>query len=54
MPGRAWLQIEYPPAFPHIILGINQTVVFALFMVIFGAMIGTENFGTVNFEVLVR
>ena len=37
--------IEYPLAFPHIMLGINQTVVFALFMVIIGAMIGTEDLG---------
>ena len=38
-------KIEYPLAFPHIMLGINQTVVFALFMVIIGAMIGTEDLG---------
>jgi len=37
--------IEYPLAFPHIMLGINQTVVFALFMVIIGAFIGTEDLG---------
>jgi glycine betaine/proline transport system permease protein len=39
------LQIEMPLAFPHIMLGINQTVVFALFMVIIGAMIGTDDLG---------
>jgi glycine betaine/proline transport system permease protein len=39
------LQIEFPLAFPHIMLGINQTVVFALFMVIIGAFIGTEDLG---------
>jgi glycine betaine/proline transport system permease protein len=39
------LQIELPLAFPHIMLGINQTVVFALFMVIIGAMIGTDDLG---------
>jgi len=38
-------QIEFPLAFPHIMLGINQTVVFALFMVIIGAFIGTEDLG---------
>jgi len=38
-------KIEYPLAFPHIMLGINQTVVFALFMVIIGAFIGTEDLG---------
>jgi len=38
-------KIEFPLAFPHIMLGINQTVVFALFMVIIGAFIGTEDLG---------
>ena len=39
------LKIEFPLAIPHILLGINQTVVFALFMVIIGALIGTEDLG---------
>jgi glycine betaine/proline transport system permease protein len=39
------LNIELPLAFPHIMLGINQTVIFALFMVIIGAMIGTDDLG---------
>ena len=39
------LKIEFPLAFPHIMLGINQTVAFALFMVIIGAFIGTEDLG---------
>ena len=38
-------QIDFPLAFPHIMLGINQTIVFALFMVIIGAFIGTEDLG---------
>ncbi len=42
---QRWTQIELPLAFPHIMLGINQTVVFALFMVIIGAMIGTDDLG---------
>jgi glycine betaine/proline transport system permease protein len=42
---QRWIQIEMPMAFPHIMLGINQTVVFALFMVIIGAMIGTDDLG---------
>lgn len=33
--------IELPLAFPHIVLGINQTVMFALAMVIIGALIGS-------------
>ncbi len=39
------VRIELPLAFPHIMLGINQTVIFALFMVIIGAMIGTDDLG---------
>jgi glycine betaine/proline transport system permease protein len=39
------LKIELPLAFPHIMLGMNQTVVFALFMIIIGAMIGTDDLG---------
>ena len=42
---QRWLKIEIPLAFPHIMLGVNQTVVFALFMVIIGAMIGTDDLG---------
>ncbi|MDP6103997.1 MAG: ABC transporter permease subunit [Gammaproteobacteria bacterium] len=42
---QRWVKIELPLAFPHIMLGINQTVVFALFMVIIGAMIGTDDLG---------
>jgi len=42
---QRWLKIELPLAFPHIMLGINQTLVFALFMVIIGAMIGTTDLG---------
>ena len=42
---QRWIKIELPLAFPHMMLGINQTVVFALFMVIIGAMIGTTDLG---------
>ena len=42
---QRWMKIELPLAFPHMMLGINQTVVFALFMVIIGAMIGTTDLG---------
>jgi len=41
---RLW-NIEFPVAFPHMMLGVNQTIVFALFMVIIGAFIGTEDLG---------
>ncbi|MCE2521551.1 MAG: ABC transporter permease subunit, partial [Alphaproteobacteria bacterium] len=39
------VQIEFPLAFPHIMLGLNQTVIFGLFMVIIGAFIGTTDLG---------
>ncbi len=42
---QMWLKIDLPLAFPHIMLGVNQTVIFALFMVIIGAMIGTDDLG---------
>ena len=42
---QRWIKIDLPLAFPHIMLGVNQTVVFALFMVIIGAMIGTSDLG---------
>jgi glycine betaine/proline transport system permease protein len=42
---QRWIKIELPMSFPHMMLGVNQTVVFALFMVIIGAMIGTDDLG---------
>ena len=42
---QRWVSIELPLAFPHIMLGLNQTVVFSLFMVIIGAFIGTTDLG---------
>lgn len=42
---QRWINIELPMSFPHMMLGVNQTVVFALFMVIIGAMIGTDDLG---------
>ncbi len=42
---QRWLKIELPLAFPHIMLGLNQTVVFALFMVIIGAFVGSDDLG---------
>ena len=42
---QRYISIELPMAFPHIALGINQTVVFALAMVIIGSMIGTDDLG---------
>ena len=42
---QRYLSIELPLAFPHMALGVNQTVVFALSMVIIGALIGTDDLG---------
>ena len=42
---QRWLHIDLPLAFPHMVLGLNQTVIFALFMVIIGAFIGTTDLG---------
>jgi len=36
------LKIEITSVFQHIMLGINHPVVFNLFMVIIGAIIGTD------------
>jgi glycine betaine/proline transport system permease protein len=46
------LKVEFPLAFPHVMLGVNQTVVFALFMVIIGAMIGTDDLGQLILKAL--
>ncbi len=42
---QRYLFIELPMSFPHLALGVNQTVVFALAMVIIGALIGTDDLG---------
>lgn len=39
------IKIEFPLAFPHIMLGVNQCVAFALFMIVIGAFIGTDDLG---------
>ena len=49
---QRWLKIELPLAFPHIMLGVNQTVVFALFMIVIGAMIGTDDLGQLILKAL--
>ncbi len=45
-------QIELPLAFPHMMLGLNQTVVFALFMVMIGSLIGTTDLGQIILKAL--
>ena len=42
---QRYFSLELPLSFPHMALGINQTVVFALSMVIIGALIGTDDLG---------
>jgi len=42
---QRFFSLELPMSFPHMALGINQTVVFALAMVIIGALIGTDDLG---------
>jgi len=42
---QRFFSLELPLSFPHMALGINQTVVFALAMVIIGALIGTDDLG---------
>ena len=41
---RLW-HVQLPIALPHIMIGINQTVMFSLFMVIIAAFIGTQDLG---------
>lgn len=44
-PSQILWKVRMPLAFPEIMLGINQTVMFALFMVIIAAYIGTIDLG---------
>ena len=53
-PFQRWTNIEIPIAFPTVMLGVNQTVVFSLQMVILGALIGTEDLGQIIFGALSR
>ena len=51
---QRWRSIELPLAFPHIMLGINQTLIFALMMIVLGALIGTEDLGQIIMGCLSR
>ena len=46
------IQLELPVAMPHIMLGINQTTMFAFSMVIIAAFIGTIDLGQSIFKAL--
>jgi len=45
-------KVRMPLAFPEIMLGINQTIMFGLFMVIIAAFIGTKDLGQEIFRAL--
>ncbi|MGI9503728.1 MAG: ABC transporter permease, partial [Geminicoccaceae bacterium] len=49
---QALWKVRLPLAFPEIMLGINQTIMFALFMVIIAAFIGTKDLGQEIFRAL--
>ena len=49
---QALWKVRLPLAFPEIMLGVNQTIMFALFMVIIAAFIGTKDLGQEIFRAL--
>lgn len=51
-PMQTLWKVRLPLAFPEIMLGINQTIMFALFMVIIAAFIGTRDLGQEIFRAL--
>ena len=51
-PSQILWKVRMPLAFPEIMLGVNQTIMFALFMVIIAAFIGTKDLGQEIFRAL--
>jgi len=51
-PWQALWKVRLPLALPQIMLGVNQTIMFALFMVIIAAFIGTKDLGQEIFRAL--
>ena len=51
-PRQTLWKVRLPLALPEIMLGINQTIMFALFMVIIAAFIGTKDLGQEIFRAL--
>lgn len=51
-PRQILWKVRMPLAFPEIMLGVNQTIMFALFMVIIAAFIGTKDLGQEIFRAL--
>jgi glycine betaine/proline transport system permease protein len=50
--GQLLWKVRMPLALPEIMLGVNQTIMFALFMVIIAAFIGTRDLGQEIFRAL--
>jgi glycine betaine/proline transport system permease protein len=51
-PAQLLWKVRMPLALPEIMLGVNQTIMFALFMVIIAAFIGTTDLGQEIFRAL--
>ena len=51
-PRQILWKVRLPLAFPEIMLGVNQTIMFALFMVIIAGFIGTQDLGQEIFKSL--
>ncbi|MEM7170445.1 MAG: ABC transporter permease subunit [Pseudomonadota bacterium] len=51
-PQQILWKVRLPLAIPEIMLGVNQTIMFALFMVIIAAFIGTKDLGQEIFKAL--
>lgn len=51
---QRWSNIEIPLASAHMMLGVNQTLVFGMQLVILGALIGTDDLGQMIFSSLSR
>jgi glycine betaine/proline transport system permease protein len=53
-PGQTFRHVELPMALPEIMLGINQTILLSLSMIIICAMIGTRDLGQEVFIALAK
>jgi glycine betaine/proline transport system permease protein len=53
-PGQTFWKVELPLALPDIMLGINQTVMLALSMVVITALVGTRDLGQEVYIALTR
>ena len=52
--SQLFFRVELPVALPEILLGINQTILMALSMIIICAMIGTRDLGQEVFKALAK